>query len=229
MSRANPQVPSHSWDTVSVLRRAVDKGYGQWLRRNYPFRSIGRHISIHYPCVINKLAAPRISIGNSVIIRKDTWLNCLLDESTGVKLFIGDRCCIGTRNHISVKNQIYIAESVITSSGVVIQDHNHAYEDIEIPVRDQGVTEGGTIHIGEGSWIGHGAAIICSRGNLTLGQHCVVGANAVVTRSAPPYSVLAGNPARIIKQYDPEMKSWVLASARSDDPEIEQEQFADKY
>jgi acetyltransferase-like isoleucine patch superfamily enzyme len=93
-------------------------------------------------------------------------------------------------------------------------DHGHAYEDIGVPIREQGVTEGGRIRIGQGSWIGFGAAIVCPKGELTLGRNCVVGANSVVMRSFPPYSVISGNPARVIKQYDPAKNRWVLGFAQ---------------
>ena len=94
-------------------------------------------------------------------------------------------------------------------------DHNHAYEDIEVPIVQQGITKGGRIRIGEGSWIGHGAAIVCSRGELTIGRHCVVAANSVVTGSIPDYSVVFGMPATIIRQYDPETQAWRMGQVRS--------------
>jgi acetyltransferase-like isoleucine patch superfamily enzyme len=92
---------------------------------------------------------------------------------------------------------------------VVIADHGHAYEDVTRPISEQGITEGGRIRIGRGSWIGNGAAIVCSRGELVLGQNCVVAANAVVTRSFPPFSVVVGNPARAVRQFDQDKKAWV--------------------
>ena len=93
--------------------------------------------------------------------------------------------------------------------------YSHAYQDVHVPINDQGVTEGGRTRIGQGCWIGAGAAIICPKGELTLGHNCVVGANAVVTRSFPPCCVVAGNPAMAIKQYDFAGQIWVRGSLRS--------------
>ena len=53
---------------------------------------------------------------------------------------------------------------------------------------------------------------MCGRGELVIGRGSVVGANSVVSRSVPAYSVVAGNPAKIVKQYDQDKKVWVLGS-----------------
>jgi len=158
-------------------------------------------------------------LGSSVIIRKDAWLNVLPEASGELNIVIDDNCCVAARNIISAKNYIHLERDVILASSVLIMDHNHAFEDVTRPIRDQSVTEGGRIRIGQGCWIGHAAAIICSQGELVLGRNCVVAANAVVTRSAPPYSVLFGNPARVVKQFDPVKQVWVMGSARSGETE----------
>lgn len=115
---------------------------------------------------------------------------------------------------ISAKNRIHIARDVVFGPSVLVTDHLHAFEDVTVPIAYQGITEGGTIRIEEGCWIGFGAAVICSQGELTIGRNSVIGANSVVTRSIPPYSVVVGNPAKVVKQFDPEKGVWVLGSSR---------------
>jgi acetyltransferase-like isoleucine patch superfamily enzyme len=155
--------------------------------------------------------APAIKLGNSVMIRKDAWINTFdLSETDGrPKIIIDDNCLIGARDVISAKNSIHIEHDVIIGTSVLIQDHNHAYEDISSPIRKQGLTPGGTIRIEQGCWIGHGAAIVCGQGELVIGRNSVVAANALVTRSFPPYSVIVGNPARLARQFDPVKGVWV--------------------
>lgn len=195
------------------MSRALAKLYSIWVSASYGFASLGRKVSFHYTCDLRGTAL--MEIGNFVTVHKDVWLHAR--PSADIKgesvLIIGERCFIGRRSHISAKNHIHIEHDVMLAASVLIEDHGHAYSDITLPIRDQGVTEGGRIRIEQGCWIGHGAAIICDRGELTLGRNCVVAANAVVTRSAPPYSILSGNPARIVKQFDPAKGIWVLGSS----------------
>ena len=99
------------------------------------------------------------------------------------------------------------------ATSVLIQDHNHAYEDISLPIRSQGVTEGGEIRIERGCWIGQGAAIVCNSGQLVIGRNSVIGANALVTRTCAPYSVIIGNPGRVARRFDDLSSTWIGGEA----------------
>jgi acetyltransferase-like isoleucine patch superfamily enzyme len=68
------------------------------------------------------------------------------------------------------RNRIHLERDVLVGQQVIIVDHNHGYEDLTLPVVKQGITEGGRIRIGQGSWIGRGAAIICPKGELIIGS-----------------------------------------------------------
>jgi acetyltransferase-like isoleucine patch superfamily enzyme len=196
-------------DPLSVSSRVQDKLYTWWLRMSYPFASTGRSVSIHHPCQLDRQVAHQIKLGSYVIIWKDAWLNIVGERDKEVKLIIEDNCTIGARNILSAKNLIHIEQDVILAASVLIQDHNHAYEDIRLPIREQGATPGGTIRIERGCWIGQGVAIVCNEGELVIGHNSVVGANSLVTRSFPPYSVIIGNPARLARQFDSAKVAWV--------------------
>jgi acetyltransferase-like isoleucine patch superfamily enzyme len=68
------------------------------------------------------------------------------------------------------------------------------------------------IVVEDGVWIGGGAIITAG---VHIGRNAVVGAGAVVTKDVPPYSVAIGNPAKVVKQYDFELKKWVKVSNNS--------------
>jgi acetyltransferase-like isoleucine patch superfamily enzyme len=197
---------------LRFVPRAFTRLYSIWISATYPFASLGRKVSFDYRCDLQN--TPLIEIGDFVSIHKDAWVHASLYAEGKDKpvLIIGNRCFIGRRSHISAKNHIHIGDGVLLAAAVLIEDHGHAYNSLTLPIRDQGVTEGGRIRIGEGCWIGQGAAIICNKGELVLGRNSVVGVNAVVTRSCPPYSVLSGNPARVVKHFDPAKGEWVLGS-----------------
>jgi acetyltransferase-like isoleucine patch superfamily enzyme len=209
-------------DPLIFISRFLNKLYSEWLRLTYPFAFMGSGVSINHTCPISRLTAHRISLGNDVILKKDAYLGVSRppEEEGEPVIEIEDNCVIHWRSQIGAKNHIHLERDVIVAQDVLIIDQGHAYEDITKAIPLYEFTEGGRIRIGEGSWIGHGAAIICSQGELVLGRHCVVNANAVVTRSAPPYSVLSGNPARIVKQYDPIKEAWVMGSVRMVETEL---------
>lgn len=181
-------------DPLTLFPRSRNKLYSIWLALTYPFLAMGRNLSVHYPCHLRRPFAAKIKMGDSVIIGKDTFVHIVDDDNDVAKLVIGDRCAIGARAFISIKNSIVIESDVITGMSVLIQDHQHAGEEADIPIRDQGVTAGGRIRIEQGCWIGHGSAIVCNEGELVIGRNSVVGVNSVVARSLPPHSVIVGNP-----------------------------------
>lgn len=199
-------------DPLKLVPRALTKLYSVWVSGTYPFLRRGRKLSIHYTCDVRN--PDLMEVGDDVIVHKDVWLHAWPngDRAPGPAVSVGDRCLIGRRSHISGRNGIVIEPDVIVSAGVLIQDHGHAYEDVTASIRLQGLVAGGKIRVGQGSWIGQGAAIVCTEGELVLGPNCVVAANAVVTRSAPGFSVLVGNPARVVKQFDQRKGAWVLGS-----------------
>ena len=200
-------------DVLTGFSRAANKLHSLWVAWTYPFGSIGKDVSVHYTCDLQRSGAPYIKIGNRVMLGREVWLNIpnvsICNEAA---IVIEDGCGIGRRSVISAKNQIHIMENTILAPSVLVMDHNHNFEDVTVPIARQPMTPGGTIRIEEGCWIGFGAVIMCNRGELVIGRGSVVGANAVVSRSVSPYSVVAGNPAQIVKQYDPEKKIWVHGS-----------------
>lgn len=207
--------PSPSEDPLHVFPRALTKLYSLWVNLFYPFASLGRNLSVHYSCDWRRSQSHLIKIGNSVQIRKDAILDVSSDalDSREPVIIIDDETCVGPECHISARSLIHIERDVLVGQGVMITDHASNAKEAPVAGDREEPTSQGSVHIGQGTWIGYRAAILCTRGELVLGRNCVVGANAVVTRSFPPYSVIFGNPARVIRQFDPVKNKWVLKLA----------------
>jgi abequosyltransferase len=209
--------PQHyAEDPLQLLPRMLTRMYSAWVSLTYPFASKGRNMSFHYTSQVYRPRASRISLGNSVSLRKDAWLSVAVEETAGEPVIvIEDNCHIGYGSIISARNRIHLERDVLVAQSVLIVDHNHSYEDITVPIVKQGITKGGMIRIGQGSWIAHGAAIVCPNGELTIGRNCIIAANSVVTQSIPDYSLAAGYPAKIIRQYDPGTGAWHIGRRRA--------------
>jgi acetyltransferase-like isoleucine patch superfamily enzyme len=117
-------------------------------------------------------------------------------------VIIGDRTKIGLSNTIigpvTIGNDVRLAQN-ITLSGL-----NHNYEDVSLPIHVQGVYTA-PITVEDDCWIG---ANVVAVAGVTIGKHSIVAAGSIVTKNIPPYSVAVGNPARVIKTYNFETKTW---------------------
>jgi acetyltransferase-like isoleucine patch superfamily enzyme len=154
--------------------------------------------------------SPRIAFGNSVFLAKDVWLNIVdYDSRSEAGIIFGDGCSIGRRSVISAKNCICLERDVLLAPSVLLMDHNHEYSDPDLPIREQGTTLGGRIIIGRNCWLGYGAAIVCDKDEIILGRNTIVGAHSVVTKSFPPFSVVVGAPARLVRRFDKGSGTWV--------------------
>ena len=177
--------------------------YSKWVQITYPFEAGGTGLQIEPASSLPRSHAHRIRLGHGLIIEKDGAIHVralLADTSDEPVVMIGDNCTVGAGSTISAKNLICLESNVTLGPRVLLQDHAHAYENIEIPIKYQGITPGGRIRLGQGCRIGDGVVILCYKGELVLGPNCVVQPMAVLTRSFPEGSIIAGNPARIVSR-----------------------------
>ena len=105
---------------------------------------------------------------------------------------------------------VTLGNYVTLGSNVQVTGLTHNYLDVTCPIAKQGVTPNRTI-IEDDVWIGGNS---CINQGITIGTHCIVAAGSVVTKSVPPYSVVGGNPARILKLYDFEKQEWIKTSKK---------------
>lgn len=149
-----------------------------------------------------------VFIGKKVSIGSNTFFNAVTHyQGTHYNpvIKIGEGTSIGRNCTLSSIIRVDIGKHVLFASQVHITDHSHGYQDISLPISPQQLITKGPVIIEDDCWLGFGCEILSG---VHIGKHCVVAARAVVTKDVPPYSIVAGNPARIVKQYNFNTQQW---------------------
>lgn len=159
--------------------------------------SVGRNFIAERGCEINCLSksgmifGDKVTIGTYAVIRPSNTYGGDIGE--GLK--IGSNSNIGPYSYIGCSGKIEIGSQVMISPRVSIYAENHNFDNAEEPMKEQGVTRG-YVKIEDDCWIASNSVILSG---VTIGQGSVVAAGSIVTKDVPPFSVVAGNPARILK------------------------------
>lgn len=175
---------------------------GEWHYTKKKFGHIGVNSYINRTRMIR--GHEYIFIGNnfstSLRFRIEAW-----DTYEGInftpKIKIGNNVCFNTDIHIGCVNYVEIGDNVLGASRIYISDHSHGdinKETLLIPPTKRKLVSKGPVIIKKNVWIGEGVAIMP---NVTIGENAIIGANSVVTKNVPANSVVAGIPAKIIKQF----------------------------
>jgi acetyltransferase-like isoleucine patch superfamily enzyme len=139
----------------------------------------------------------RIAIGSRVFIGGGSWIAALENvKNNGTAVSIGSDTSISGVCAISAISSVIIEDHVLFALNVQVSDHKHRYDFKELPIKLQGIDKIAPVRICQGSWIGQNV-VICP--GVTVGRGAVIGANSLVNRDVPEFSVAAGSPARIIK------------------------------
>lgn len=171
----------------------------------------GKRCVIGYPFKVVNREGGKMVVGDDLDLSPDSLFMLLKPNA---KITLGNRIRIARHFQINSAFDVQICDNVNIAPYVFLGDHNHKYEDISVPIRDQSIdmTHENKVVVGSDTWIGTKVSII---GNVRIGHHCVIGANSVVSKDIPDYCVAAGIPARIIKQYNFETKKWEKVSKKA--------------
>lgn len=157
---------------------------------------VGSGLNIMDFAQINALSYDGVEIGNNFTLGKYAIIECTgVLRNVGNSLIIGNNVGINHYCFIGVRGDIVIGDNVIFGPRVNIFSENHNYKDLNIPIKNQGVTKDKTI-IGNDVWIGANVSIMSG---VTIGNGCIIAAGAVVTKDIPDFSIIGGVPAKIIK------------------------------
>jgi acetyltransferase-like isoleucine patch superfamily enzyme len=130
-----------------------------------------------------------------VSIREFAWIQATSSlDDPGEGLCIGDNTYIGPRSILGAAGGITIGSNVLLGAGVHLLAENHEFRDMNRRINQQGVTRKGIV-IEDDVWIGNAAIVL---DGVHIGRGAVIGAASVVTRDVSAFTVVAGNPARVI-------------------------------
>lgn len=170
-----------------------------WNRARIHYEMMRRGAFVRWPVhgnVLEALREGRLQVGPHTVLEPDVWLTAP-DEA---RIEIGSGCFLNLGVMVASLSLVRIGDHCMFANGCMVTDADHRFDDPDRPVTWQGFTSRGPTSIGDNVWCG--AHVVITSG-VTVGERSVIGANAVVTDSIPPFSVAVGAPARVVRQIDP--------------------------
>jgi acetyltransferase-like isoleucine patch superfamily enzyme len=194
--KQNPYLKQLVLYLLLVPGQARPRLWVRWLVN--PFRhQYGRRSRVQWRSRLDVVPFSPFSLGPEAVIEDYATVN----NSMGA-VHIGARSFVGIADVLI--GPLTIGSDVIIAQNVVFSGLNHGYLDVTRPIKDQTCTTG-EIVVEDEVWIGANAVIMAG---VRIGKHAVVAGGSVVTKDVPPYSVVGGNPARVLKQYNAETQQW---------------------
>lgn len=147
---------------------------------------------------IKIINAEYITLGNNFSAGQGLWLHAIENTST---IVFGDNINISDWTHIGALDSITIESGCLIGSKVLISDHSHGTtsnleSEFNLRPNERPLVSKGPIFIGKNVWIGDGAVILA---NVKIGEGAIIAANSVVNKDVPPFSIVAGIPAKVIR------------------------------
>ena len=149
----------------------------------------GKHSMIHHSARMDTPPYRKFSLGDYSVIESFACVNNAVGD-----VMIGDHTRVGLHNIII--GPVTIGNHVNLAQGIIVTALNHNFKDTNKRIDEQGISTN-PVTIEDDIWIGANAVILPG---VTIGHHSVVAAGAVVTKDVPPHSLVAGVPAKIMKQ-----------------------------
>ena len=149
----------------------------------------GKHSVIHRSARMDTPPYRIFSLGDYSVIESFACINNAVGD-----VMIGNHTRIGLHN--TIIGPVEIGSHVNLAQGITVTALNHNFDDTQKRIDEQGVSTN-PVTIEDDVWVGANAVILPG---VTIGNHCVVAAGAVVTKDVPPHSLVAGVPAKVIKK-----------------------------
>jgi acetyltransferase-like isoleucine patch superfamily enzyme len=169
-----------------------------WNRARIHWELMRREAFARWPLHGNVLEAMRdgrLQIGAGVLFEPGVWLTA----PAPARISIGAGSFLNLGVMVAAAGVVEIGEHCMFANGCFVTDADHRFDDPDKPVPWQGFTSKGPTRVGDNVWCGANVVIT---GGVTVGERCVIGANSVVTRDLPAFSIAAGAPATVLKQIE---------------------------
>ncbi|MDI9862206.1 DapH/DapD/GlmU-related protein [Flectobacillus roseus] len=182
------------------LRRMRDLVYSGLISK--ALKESGSNIFMEYPATF--LGIESVSIGNNFESLKGLRIEAIhrfQNDEFKPSVKIGNDVSINRDCHIACINSVQIEDNVLIASKVFITDHSHggvSISDIIIPPNKRTLSTKGGVKIHRNVWIGENAIILSG---VEIGENAIIGAGSVVSKNVPANSIVAGVPARVLKQF----------------------------
>ncbi|HMT03936.1 MAG: acyltransferase [Solirubrobacterales bacterium] len=186
------------WKMWWQKRRWYERGHRP-LSRLMLDREISRRGSyIRHPIegdVLGALRSGQLSVGQGCHFEPGCWITM----SDHAKVTLGDDVWLNRNVMVAAEQEVMVGDHVMFANGCFVGDASHRFNDPNIPITWQGFTSKGPVRIGSNVWLG--VNVVVTSG-VTIGDHCVVGANSVVTGDLPEGTIAAGAPAKVIRSVE---------------------------
>jgi acetyltransferase-like isoleucine patch superfamily enzyme len=169
-----------------------------WNRARIHWELMRREAFARWPVhgnVLETLREGRLEIGANVLLEPGVWLTA----PAPARIRIGAGTFLNLGVMVAAAELVEIGEHCMLANGCFVTDADHRFDDPDKPVPWQGFTTKGPTRLGDNVWCGANVVIT---GGVTIGKRCVIGANSVVTRDVPAFSVAAGAPAKVLRQVE---------------------------
>ncbi len=163
--------------------------------RNLSLCRFGKGVTLDTGVILDGLSYQGVSLGDNVTIGSYSEIRSSMLSSLGAGLQFGKNSGCGAYSFIGAGGPVLIGEHVIMGQHVSFHAESHIFSRTDIPIRAQGVTKKG-ITIEDDCWVGANVTFL---DGCHVGTGCVVAAGAVVRGEIPPFSVIAGVPARVLR------------------------------
>jgi acetyltransferase-like isoleucine patch superfamily enzyme len=161
--------------------------------------------------VYTRIRWPRVSFGSGCDVRSGLWIHlgpggkvsfapgCVIDRGMSVEVYgeliVGSRTIFGHHCTLASQSSVTIGDDCLIAELVSVRDHDHRFDRLDIPVREQGMVCA-PVKICNNVWLGSKVTVIKG---VTIGDNAIVGANAVVTKDIPANAVAFGIPAKVVR------------------------------